>query len=151
MLKYIFLVGKKWKRIDCKINRFYLLERQQFQLQSSSNFPRHQRSYDTGYTHLEYGIMGYQIYEKGIQNHIRFSQPSLGNLITHITIVVCASSSKESQKYQKELHYYFDCDQSRFQKSNAQNRSQNFFIGLIRRIINYVMTFRNVRQKIVSL
>ena len=52
--------------------RFYLLQRRQFQLESSSNFPRHQRSYGTGYIHLEYGIMGSQVYEKGIQNYTRF-------------------------------------------------------------------------------
>ena len=55
---------------------------------------------------------------------------SLGNLITHITIVVCASSSKESQKYQKELHYYFGCEQSSFQESNAQNHLKRTFTKL---------------------
>jgi hypothetical protein len=65
--------------------------------------------------------MGYQVYEKRDTKLYKIFITSLGNLITNITIVICASSSKESQKYQKELHYYFDCDQSRFQKSNAQN------------------------------
>ena len=64
--------GKKWKRVECEINGFYLLRQQQFQLQSSSNFLRHQLPYGTGYIHLEYGIMGYQVYKKGIQNYMRF-------------------------------------------------------------------------------